>query len=197
MTYRFRAHSMFDPELYRDRAEVERWKLRDPISASCSSRSRDGAVSEDDVAALERDVAREVDEAVAFAEAGTFEPVETLLRDVTTPREAARHERNEHPIPIPTNGAGAAGTAAAPAVTHMTYRDAVRAALREALQKDARVFLMGEDVGRYGGSYACSKGLLEEFGPASASATRRSRSRPSSAPGSARRSPACGRSSRS
>ena len=45
-----------------------------------------------------------------------------------------------------------------------TYRDCVRAALREALQKDVRVFLMGEDVGRYGGSYACSKGLLEEFG---------------------------------
>jgi pyruvate dehydrogenase E1 component beta subunit len=46
-----------------------------------------------------------------------------------------------------------------------TYREAVRAALREALQSDPRVFLMGEDVGRYGGSYACSKGLLEEFGP--------------------------------
>lgn len=46
----------------------------------------------------------------------------------------------------------------------MTYREAVRAALREALQEDNRVFLMGEDVGRYGGSYACSKGLLDEFG---------------------------------
>jgi pyruvate/2-oxoglutarate/acetoin dehydrogenase E1 component len=46
-----------------------------------------------------------------------------------------------------------------------TYREAVRSALREALMKDARVFLMGEDVGRYGGSYAVSKGLLAEFGP--------------------------------
>jgi pyruvate dehydrogenase E1 component beta subunit len=46
-----------------------------------------------------------------------------------------------------------------------TYREAVRAAIREALQKDERVFLMGEDVGRYGGTYACSRGLLEEFGP--------------------------------
>jgi pyruvate dehydrogenase E1 component beta subunit len=46
----------------------------------------------------------------------------------------------------------------------MTYREAVRSALREALQSDPRVFLMGEDVGRYGGAYACSKGLLEEFG---------------------------------
>jgi pyruvate dehydrogenase E1 component beta subunit len=47
----------------------------------------------------------------------------------------------------------------------ITYREAIREGLREALQKDRRVFLMGEDVGRYGGAYACSKGLLEEFGP--------------------------------
>jgi pyruvate/2-oxoglutarate/acetoin dehydrogenase E1 component len=46
-----------------------------------------------------------------------------------------------------------------------TYREAVRAGLREALLKDPRVFLMGEDVGKYGGSYAVSKGLLAEFGP--------------------------------
>ncbi len=46
-----------------------------------------------------------------------------------------------------------------------TYREAVRAALRAMMQGDPRVFLMGEDVGRYGGAYACSRGLLEEFGP--------------------------------
>jgi pyruvate dehydrogenase E1 component beta subunit len=46
-----------------------------------------------------------------------------------------------------------------------TYREALRAALREALAGDPRVFLMGEDVGRYGGTYAVSKGFLEEFGP--------------------------------
>ena len=47
----------------------------------------------------------------------------------------------------------------------ITYREALRDALREALQGDPRVFLMGEDVGRYGGTYAVSKGLLAEFGP--------------------------------
>ncbi|QIZ38669.1 alpha-ketoacid dehydrogenase subunit beta [Saccharopolyspora sp. ASAGF58] len=49
--------------------------------------------------------------------------------------------------------------------THTTYRDAIREALREALRDDERVFLMGEDVGRYGGCFAVSLGLLEEFGP--------------------------------
>jgi pyruvate dehydrogenase E1 component beta subunit len=47
----------------------------------------------------------------------------------------------------------------------MTYREAVRAALREILSSDPRAFLMGEDVGRYGGAFAVSHGLLEQFGP--------------------------------
>jgi pyruvate/2-oxoglutarate/acetoin dehydrogenase E1 component len=51
------------------------------------------------------------------------------------------------------------------AMRQLTYREAVREAIREAMHKDERVFLMGEDVGRYGGCFAVSKGLLEEFGP--------------------------------
>jgi pyruvate/2-oxoglutarate/acetoin dehydrogenase E1 component len=54
---------------------------------------------------------------------------------------------------------------AAPAAVKTTYREAMRAAIREAMQRDQRVFLMGEDVGRYGGCFAVSLGLLEEFGP--------------------------------
>jgi pyruvate/2-oxoglutarate/acetoin dehydrogenase E1 component len=50
-------------------------------------------------------------------------------------------------------------------MTTMTYREAVRSALRDAMRADPRVFLMGEDVGRYGGAFAVSHGLLEEFGP--------------------------------
>ena len=48
----------------------------------------------------------------------------------------------------------------------ITYREAVKEAIREALQRDSRVFLMGEDVGHYGGCYAVSKGLLDEAGRA-------------------------------
>lgn len=50
-------------------------------------------------------------------------------------------------------------------VIKLTYREALKQGIREALQKDERVFLMGEDVGRYGGAFAVSKGLLQEFGP--------------------------------
>jgi len=59
-----------------------------------------------------------------------------------------------------------AEAAAKRATREITYREAVRAAIRDAMQRDERVFLMGEDVGRYGGCYAVSKGLLDEFGPA-------------------------------
>src|SRR5581483_8885164 len=50
-------------------------------------------------------------------------------------------------------------------MSRITYREAVREAIRDALRKDSRVFLMGEDVGAYGGCYAVTKGLLDEFGP--------------------------------
>ena len=52
-----------------------------------------------------------------------------------------------------------------PAHIRQSYRDALREAHRDALRRDERVFLMGEDVGRYGGCFAVSRGLLDEFGP--------------------------------
>jgi pyruvate dehydrogenase E1 component alpha subunit len=86
-TYRFRAHSMYDPELYRDKAEVEEWKKRDPIPALIrrlkeDGKDEDGTKVDSEVASLEKQVATEVDEAIAYAEAGTLEPVEDLLRFV-------------------------------------------------------------------------------------------------------------------
>ena len=81
-TYRFRAHSMFDPELYRDKAEVERWKQHDPIDHFAAQLTAAGLATEADVANLDRQALQEVAEAVQFAEAGTWEPVGDLLRDV-------------------------------------------------------------------------------------------------------------------
>jgi pyruvate dehydrogenase E1 component alpha subunit len=84
-TYRFRAHSMYDAELYRSKEEVERWKKRDPIATFVARLLERGLLSEQDLADLETAVAAEVAEAVAFAEAGPSEPVEDLLKDVHTP----------------------------------------------------------------------------------------------------------------
>ena len=85
-TYRFRAHSMFDPELYRERAEVEEWKKQDPIPRLAAELRARGAFDDAAEARLEADVAQEIADAVAFAEVGTLEPVEDLLRFVTSER---------------------------------------------------------------------------------------------------------------
>ncbi|MCC6393568.1 MAG: pyruvate dehydrogenase (acetyl-transferring) E1 component subunit alpha [Bryobacterales bacterium] len=85
-TYRFRAHSMYDPELYRDKAEVEEWKKRDPIPALMRRIEPDSAKAESLVDELERRVAGQVGDAIAFAESGTWEPVEDLLRFVYSER---------------------------------------------------------------------------------------------------------------
>lgn len=85
-TYRFRAHSMYDPELYRDKAEVEEWKKRDPIPGLMRYMEEEGGVTEAEMAELEVAVAKEIADAVAFAEAGTFEPAGELLRFVYSER---------------------------------------------------------------------------------------------------------------
>ncbi|PKO82804.1 MAG: pyruvate dehydrogenase (acetyl-transferring) E1 component subunit alpha [Betaproteobacteria bacterium HGW-Betaproteobacteria-11] len=84
-TYRFRAHSMFDAELYRDKAEVEAWKARGPIHTFTARLKRQGKLTEEEFLALDAAANAEVDAAVAFAEAGSWEPVEYLLKDVHTP----------------------------------------------------------------------------------------------------------------
>jgi pyruvate dehydrogenase E1 component alpha subunit len=87
-TYRYRAHSMFDPDLYRDKDEIEAWKQRGPIHNLSNRLKAEGRLTEERFLAIDADAQREVEEAVAFAEAGTWEPVEELTRDVHT--EAAR-----------------------------------------------------------------------------------------------------------
>ena len=88
-TYRFRGHSMFDAELYREKSEVEEWKKRDPIPALIARMKDASLLTDDDVSRLEQEIESEVRAAVDFAEAGTWEAVEDLTRFVcsepTTP----------------------------------------------------------------------------------------------------------------
>lgn len=81
-TYRFRAHSMYDPELYRTKEEVERWKQRDPIAMLVEALKASGELDDAALAEMEAAIAAEVEDAVAFAEAGTLEPVADLERYV-------------------------------------------------------------------------------------------------------------------
>jgi pyruvate dehydrogenase E1 component alpha subunit len=87
-TYRFRAHSMYDPEFYRSKAEVEEWKERDPIDRLRRVLEGDGALDVKAIDEMEAEVRAEIEDAIAFAEAGTLEPVSDLERFVYS--EAAR-----------------------------------------------------------------------------------------------------------
>lgn len=91
-TYRFRAHSMFDPDLYRDKSEVESWKARGPLHTFTAALRHAGMLTEAQFDALDAQAEREVAEAIAFAEASAPEPVETLLQDVMTSMPSTRAE---------------------------------------------------------------------------------------------------------
>ena len=147
-TYRFRAHSMFDPELYRDKAEVSEWRQRDPIARFQRWLLESNLIRPDEIAAIEAEVEDEIANAVAVSEQAPLEPIEEFERHVVAD---IRPDPPPPAMPGPT--------------VETTYREAVRAAITDAMIRDERVFLMGEDVGAYGGTYAVSKGLLAEFGP--------------------------------
>ncbi|KPQ15984.1 MAG: pyruvate dehydrogenase (acetyl-transferring) E1 component, alpha subunit [Rhodobacteraceae bacterium HLUCCO18] len=146
-TYRFRAHSMFDAQLYRDKDEVAEWRGKGPIVRFQGWLLENGLIHQSDVDEIETRVAAEIAEAVDAAEAGAWEPVDTLTHHVLGPQP-------EPPTPAEPSGK----------MVETTYREAVKQAIRDAMERDDRVFLMGEDVGAYGGCYAVSKGLMDQFG---------------------------------
>ena len=146
-TYRFRPHSMFDAQLYRDKAEIEKWRKHGPIVRFQGWLLENRLIHENDVARIDAEADAEIADAVAFAEDGTWEPVERLAQHV--------HGLAPEP-PEPPQPSGE--------LVEATYREAVKQAIRDAMIRDDRVFLMGEDVGAYGGCYAVSKGLMAEFG---------------------------------
>lgn len=147
-TYRFRAHSMFDPQLYRDKAEVETWKDKGPIVLLTRWMDNNQLLHPDDLQRMEEAVAEEIEAAVTFAESSPWESVATLKQHVSLPaKDPLTPPPNANSEPMET-----------------TYREACHLGLQEALQHNDRTFLMGEDVGHYGGCYAVSHDLLAEFG---------------------------------
>ncbi|HJV88547.1 MAG TPA: pyruvate dehydrogenase (acetyl-transferring) E1 component subunit alpha [Noviherbaspirillum sp.] len=84
-TYRFRAHSMYDPDLYRDKAEIEQWKKRDPIDGFAAHLKQERMLTDTEWQSIDGQAWQEVEAAIAFADASEWEPVEALTRDVYSP----------------------------------------------------------------------------------------------------------------
>jgi pyruvate dehydrogenase E1 component beta subunit/2-oxoisovalerate dehydrogenase E1 component len=146
LTYRFRGHSMADPDLYRPKEEVDEWRQRDPIATFSQSLTEAGVLTPADVEELRAAVEREIAEAVAFAEASPPPAESDLTADILAPPPEV--------IAAPPQGDMAT----------MTVAEALRAALDEWLAEEPRAFILGEDVARYGGAYAVTRGLAERYG---------------------------------
>lgn len=87
-TFRFRAHSMYDPDRYRDKSEIDHWKERDPLLLCGQLIHESGVATWEDLASIDASVCTEVDDAVAYADAGSLESVEDLTTFVLTPARA-------------------------------------------------------------------------------------------------------------
>jgi len=158
-TYRWYGHSRSDPRKYRTKEEEAAWKARDPIPTFAARLVEAGIATRTEVDAVEEQVEGEIEEATEFALNSPTPPVEELELNVYAPfkwtpddvgRERELRERCR---------------ADGPGTHKIQFRQAIQEALREEMQRDPNVFVMGEDVGLYGGAYGATRGLFDEFGP--------------------------------
>jgi len=174
-TYRWYGHSRSDPRKYRTKEEEAAWKARDPIPTFAARLVEAGIATEAEIDAIEEKVEREIEEATEFALNSPTPPVEELELYVYAPfkwteadviRERELRERcRACPESLVLARDELRRRAGGPGTRKVQYRQAIQEALREEMQRDPNVFVMGEDVGLYGGAYGATRGLFEEFGP--------------------------------
>jgi len=156
-TYRYFGHSHSDPRVYRTKEEEQSYKDRDPIKVLNEELKAVGLISDKEFEDMDQAVKDKMKSAIAFSdsspeadpaelESDVFAPSVFTVKDVEN--EAALREK------VKTDTS----------IREISYADAIVEALREEMKRDDKVFLMGEDVGLYGGAYGASRGLFEEFG---------------------------------
>jgi len=146
-TYRWFGHHMLDSGTeYRSTEEVDQWRNKCPLTRFKSQLLAEGLLTEDDFADMDERVRKEMDSCMQFASESSDPSPDSLLTfvyaaeslDYTEPEEPSRS---------------------------LTLGEAIREALREEMLRDECVLLLGEDIGRFGGIFKVTKGLVEEFGP--------------------------------
>ena len=157
--YRWYGHSRSDPRKYRTKEEEGAWKARDPIPNFAARLVEAGIVTEAEVDAVEEQVETAIEQATDFALGSPTPPVEELALNVYAPfkwTDADLARERELRELCREGGPG----------THkVQLREALQEAMREEMERDPTVFLMGEDIGLYGGAYGATRGLFDEFGP--------------------------------
>ncbi|HSR31827.1 MAG TPA: dehydrogenase E1 component subunit alpha/beta [Anaerolineae bacterium] len=158
-TYRWYGHSRSDPRKYRTKEEEAAWKARDPIPSFAAWLVENGIYSQEEIDVLEERVEDAIEEATNFALESAMPPAEELEEFVYAPFQwtEADYAKERNLRELCRQGG--------PGTRKILYREALKEAAREEMLRDPRVFIMGEDVGLYGGAYGATKGLFDEFGP--------------------------------
>ena len=156
-TYRYFGHSHSDNRAYRTRDEEAEWKARDPIDTLRTDMAAMGWLDDKQFEALDQATEAKLGAAMAYAEASpepdpseletdVFAPAKTTAADVTAEQALRKRVRGDANMRV------------------ITYAQALVEGMREEMKRDERVFVMGEDVGLYGGAYGATRGLFQEFG---------------------------------
>jgi len=185
-TYRWYGHSSSDQRAYRTREEEAEWKKRDPIVVLRNKLLEAGIATEEEMDAVEQMAIKTIETATKFAMESPYPPVSELFNDIYVPEDpnekaaqiaaekkmAPRIKQIEAEIrklsgsTLPKlKAADVKALEEKYGVPIKTYAQAIVDAQAEEMRRDKRVIVMGEDVGLYGGAYAATKGLFEEFGP--------------------------------
>lgn len=156
-TYRYYGHSHSDPRAYRTREEEAQYRALDPIKQLHRDLSAIGFLEDSEFESLEESVQEKLDQAMAYSmespppnpdqlETDVFAPSKTSKADIETERKLRERVRTD------------------PNMRVISYAEALQEAMREEMLRDESVFLLGEDIGLYGGAYGATRGLYEEFG---------------------------------
>jgi 2-oxoisovalerate dehydrogenase E1 component len=156
-TYRYYGHSHSDPRAYRTREEEADYKAKDPIKHLGNELEEIGMAKEEEIKSLEDNVQEKLDAAMTYSNDSSSPNPNELTVDVFAPSKnteadvLAEEELRER-VRIATD------------MREISYAQALAEAMREEMKRDEKVFLMGEDIGLYGGAYGATRGLFEEFG---------------------------------
>jgi len=157
-TYRWYGHSRSDPRAYRTKQEEAEWKSRDPIPNFAALLVSKGIATEAEIDAIEEHIEQAIDEATDFSLNSAMPAAEDLHKFVYAPFKwsQADIDREKELRELVRQGG--------PGTHEVEYRQALQEAMREEMVRDANVFLMGEDIGLYGGAYGATRTLFNEFG---------------------------------
>ncbi len=182
LTYRYKGHSKSDKQAYRTKEEVKAWQERDCIARFERMLIETGLLTAREAADIESSVQAEIEAAIAFADASPEPDPAALLDDVYFEDETNRTDHAMRGVMLDTARAvtpsrsalpawftrsfpSNAGDEPPPGTRELSGSEALREAITQAMDADSTVFMLGEDIGKYGGAFGVTVNLFERYGP--------------------------------